>query len=137
MTQPHLVEDLNDSLSKHVEVTNLGELHWMLSIKVKQDHTAGTIHLSQWAYIDSILNHFNFADLKPLSTPMDMQVKLSSEQAPASTAEFAAMHNVPYHEAVGALKWAALATLPDISFAISTVAQFALNPGPVHWDTVK
>ena len=132
-----LVDDFKARLSKHVEVTDLGELHWMLGIEVKRDREAGTIHLSQRSYIDSILHRFNFADLKPLSTPMDVQAKLTSEQAPSTAAEFAAMRNIPYREAVGALNWAALATRPDISFAVSTVARFASNPGPAHWEAVK
>src|SRR6266404_5693883 len=68
-----LVEDFKRELGKSVEVTDLGELHWMLGIKVKRDREAGTIHLSQWAYIDAILRQFNFTDLKPLSMPMDVQ----------------------------------------------------------------
>jgi hypothetical protein len=47
------------------------------------------------------------------------------------------MHNVPYHKAIGALNWAALATQPDIAFAVATVACFASNPGPAHWEAVK
>jgi len=47
------------------------------------------------------------------------------------------MRDVPYREAVGALNWATLATRPDIAFAVATVARFAVNPGPAHWDTVK
>jgi len=131
------VTDFKAGLSKHVEVTDLGELHWMLGIEVKRDRAANTVHLSQRAYIDTILHHFNFTNLKPLSTPMDVQVKLTSEQAPASAAEFAAMRDIPYHEAVGALNWAALATHPDISFTVSTVARFTSNPGPAHWEAVK
>ncbi len=38
-----LMDDLKAGLSKHVEVTNLGELHWMLGIEVKRDWVAGTI----------------------------------------------------------------------------------------------
>lgn len=72
-----------------------------------------------------------------MSTPMDTQIRLTSEQAPKSAAEFAAMRDVPYREAVGALNWAALATRPDIAFAVATVARFAANPGPVHWDAVR
>ena len=68
---------------------------------------------------------------------MNVQVQLTSEMAPASTAEFAAIHNILYQEAVGALNWAALATRPNISFAVSTVACFASNPGPVHWGAIK
>ena len=136
-SEPRLVEAFKAGLSKYVEVTDLGELHWMLGIEVKRDRAAGTVHLSQRAYIDSILHRFNFSDLKPLSTPMDVQAKLTSEQAPASAAEFATMRDIPYREAVGALNWAALATRPDISFAVSTVARFASKPGPAHWEAVK
>jgi hypothetical protein len=76
-------------------------------------------------------------DIKSLSTPMDTQVHLSTEQAPASAANFALMRDVPYREAVGTLNWAALATRPNITFAVATVARFAANPGPVHWEAVK
>ena len=47
------------------------------------------------------------------------------------------MHNKPYREAVGALNWAALATRPNIAFAIATVTRFASNPGIAHWEAVK
>ena len=132
-----LIEDLIEGLRKHVEVTDLGELHWMLGIEIQRDRAAGTIHLSQRAYINAILRRFHLSDAKPLSTPMDPQVRLSSEQAPATAAEFAAMRDVPYREAVGALNWAALAMHPDIAFAVATVARFAAKPGPAHWEAVK
>ncbi len=47
------------------------------------------------------------------------------------------MHDVPYCEAIGALNWVALATCPDIAFAVATVTRFAANPGPAHWDAIK
>jgi Reverse transcriptase (RNA-dependent DNA polymerase) len=132
-----LIEDFKAGLRKHVEVTDLGELHWMLGLEIKRDREARTIHISQHAYIDSILRRFNFDDLKPLSTPMDTSFRLTKEQAPASAAEHAIMRHVPYREAVGALNWAALATRPDIAFAVATVARFASAPGPAHWEAVK
>jgi hypothetical protein len=49
----------------------------------------------------------------------------------------AAMRDVPYREAVSALNWAALATHPNIAFAVATVVCFASNPGPVHWEAIK
>ena len=51
----HLIEEFKAGLRKHVEVTDLSELHWMLGIKIKQNWDEGTIHLSQHAYIDLIL----------------------------------------------------------------------------------
>jgi hypothetical protein len=133
----HLIDELKASLSKHFEVTDLGELHWMLGIEVKHDHPGHLVHLSQCAYIEAILRRYHFANLKPLSTPMDHQVCLSSDQAPASAAECAMMRDVPYREAVGALNWATLVMQPDIAFAVATVACFASNPGPAHWEAVK
>ena len=109
----------------------------MLSLKVKCDHEASQIHISQHAYINSILQHFSFDELKPLSIPFDTQVCLMIEQALATTEEFAIMRNVPYYEAVSMLNWATLATHPDITFVVLTVARFSTNPGPVHWDAVK
>ena len=96
-----------------------------------------TVHLSQRSYIDSILRCFGLDDVKSVSTPFDTQVRLTLEQAPADAAEFAVMRNMPYREAVGALNWAALATCPDIAFAVSTVARFSANPGMAHWTAVK
>jgi hypothetical protein len=131
------VDALKVGLRKHVEVTDLGKLHWMLGIEVRRDRVGGTVHLSQRSYIDTIIRHYGFSDAKPVSTPFDTQVRLTLEQALADVAEFAVMCDVPYREAVGALNWAALATRPDIAFAVATVARFSANPGMVHWNTVK
>jgi hypothetical protein len=95
------------------------------------------IHLSQHMYINSILQHYNFDNLKPLSIPMDPSIRLSSDQSPTTTAEHAIMYNKPYCKAVSALNWAALTTCPDIMFAVTTVARFAAKPGIVHWEAVK
>ena len=34
-------------ITKHIEITNLGELHWLLGIEVKRNYEHRTIHLSQ------------------------------------------------------------------------------------------
>jgi hypothetical protein len=47
------------------------------------------------------------------------------------------IHDVPYHEAVSALTWAALAMHPDIAFTVTTVAHFTAKPRPAHWDAIK
>jgi hypothetical protein len=47
------------------------------------------------------------------------------------------MKKVPYREAIGSLMYAAVATRPDISFAVSALLQFLENPGQLHWEAVK
>jgi reverse transcriptase-like protein len=128
----HLVEDFKASLCRHIEVTDLGALHWMLGIEIRCDWEAGTVYLLQHVYINSILCCYYLADLKPLSTPMDTSTQLTIEQVPTSVAEHAIMCDMLYCEAIGTLNWAALATHPNIAFAVTTVACFAANPGPAH-----
>ena len=68
---------------------------------------------------------------------METSIHLSTSQSPATTAEFAQMRDVPYHEAVGSLMYASLGTRPDISFAVQTVSRFSTKPELIHWDAVK
>jgi Reverse transcriptase (RNA-dependent DNA polymerase) len=102
-TNACLVKEFKAGLCRHVKVTDLGALHWMLGIKIRCDREAGMVQLSQHMYIDSILCHYHLADLKPLSTLMDTSTQLTVEQAPTSAAEHAIMHDMPYHKAIGTL----------------------------------
>jgi len=131
-----LIIAFKHQISEHVEITDLGELHWLLSI-IKHNRERQTIHLSQCLYIDSIITQYNFQDLKPVSTPMETSTRLSTSQAPATTLEIAKMQDIPYLKAVGSLMYASLGTCPDILFAVQTVSRFSKNPGLMHWDTVK
>ena len=65
---------LNDAF----EMTDLGEIHWLLSIEIKCDREARTISLSQRVYIDTILSCFNLESANPLSTPTDPNTHLSA-----------------------------------------------------------
>ena len=47
------------------------------------------------------------------------------------------MSKIPYREAIGSLMWAAVATQPDIAFAVSLLSQFLENLGEIHWKAVK
>ena len=42
-----LIADFKAWISEHLEITDLGELHWLLGIEIKRDHECRTIHLSQ------------------------------------------------------------------------------------------
>jgi len=132
-----LVLVFKHEITQYVEITNLGELHWLLGIEIRHDRDHQTIHLSQHSYINSIIALYNFQDLKPVSMPMETSNWLSTSQAPATTLEIAKMCNIPYLEAVGLLMYASLGTCPDILFAVQTVSCFSKNPGLMHWDAVK
>src|SRR6202522_752242 len=132
-----IIDKFKIEIQKYVKITDLGELHWILGIEVCRIREDKRIMLSQRSYIDSILRRYGFDDAKPVSTPMDPNICLTSEQSPKTTEEFAKMRNIPYHEAVGSLMYASLGTRPDITFAVQTVSRFSSKPGTVHWEAVR
>ena len=120
-----------------MDITDLGDLHWILGIEVQCVREKGKILLSQHSYIDSILRRYGLEDAKPASTPMDPNVRFSSAQSPTATDDIAKMWDVPYHEAIGSLMYASLGTRLDILFVVQTLSRFTMNPGAVHWEVVK
>jgi len=133
----NLITDYKKQLNAKYLLTDLGEIHWLLGIKIMRDHEARTISLMQTTYIETILNRFSLSDAKPYTMPIVPGAIYSKSDAPADATEAAYMAKVPYREAVGSLMYAAVATRPDITFAISTLSQFLENPGHVHWEAIK
>ena len=131
------VERFKDDLRKHFEISDLGELTWLLGLKVERDRAAQTITLTQKAYIETILERFCLVEAKAATTPMDPGAILSIEQSPATHAECERMQDVPYQRGIGSLMYAATSTRPDISFLVATLSQFMWNPGSAHWEAAK
>jgi hypothetical protein len=52
---PELVVEFKEKLGSHVEVTDLGKLHWLLGIEIARDRHACTIQLLQQSYIEDIV----------------------------------------------------------------------------------
>ena len=102
-TSMHLIENFKVAITKHVEISDLGELHWILGIEVRHERENKRNFLSQRAYLNSILHRYGLDELKPVSSPMETSIKLTTAQSPSNTEEIARMHNVPYHDGVCAL----------------------------------
>jgi len=132
-----LINDFKAKISKHVGITNLGKLHWLLGMEVICNQDQHTIHLSQEYYIISILHWFNFDELKPTSTPMQTRLILSMSQIPKTMAKWAQMCDMPYCEAVRLLMYVALGICPDITYGIKTLSHYSTKLGPTHWEAVK
>ena len=132
-----LVVELKTQIRKHVKITDLSKLHWLLGIEVTRNRKERTIALSQRSYLESITRRFSFDNLKPVSTPMEPHIKLTNAQSPSTGAEYASMQHIPYREAIGSLMYAALGTHPDISYTVSTISRFSSNPGLPHWEAVQ
>ena len=68
-----LIQSYKLKIKSKYDLTDLGPIHWLLGIKITQDHENRTISFSQ-SYIDSLLRPFNFTDLRPFSTSMNPNI---------------------------------------------------------------
>ena len=68
---------------------------------------------------------------------MDPHIQLSTSQFVKSTANIAFMKQVLYCSALGSLMYLAVGIQPDITFAISMLAQFTENPGLAYWEVLE
>lgn len=130
------IEKFKSQLRERFEITDLGELGWLLGLKVERNRPARTITLSQQAYVETILQRFQMQDAKPTQTPMNPGTILSTDQSPSTHTELEDMKDVPYQRAIGSLMYAAVSTCPD-TFSVAILSQCMCNPGRAHWEAVK
>ena len=114
-------------LQNHFQTKDLGTLKYFLGIEVARSKQG--VNLCQRKYVLDLLEETGLLGAKPAETPMEPNVKLSSD-----TGE---VFEDPgrYRRLVGKLNYLTI-TRPDISFAVSVVSQFMQNPRISHWDAV-
>lgn len=106
-------------------------------MEVKRDRNARTLYLSQGKYTREILERFPTTGSDTVITPVDPKEQLTVAQCPApGSLEASEMAKIPYREAVGSLLYLAIATRPDIAYAVGQVSKYGQNPGLAHWRAV-
>ena len=128
---------VKERFKERFEVSDLGEIKWLLGHEVKYNKTARTLSISQRMYIDSLVERFELSNANSISMPMEPGTILSTDQSPSTPRLVAEMQNIPYKEIVGSFAWAALGSRPDISFPTSVLSQFLQNLGRTHWEAAK
>ena len=91
-------------------------LSYFLGIHVSVDQNYN-IHLSQTKYITETIKKFGQEESKIVSTPTDSTIWSREEEQEKDGQRF------PFQELIGSLNYIAIATRPDISFAISVLAR--------------
>jgi len=120
----HINHD-KEALRRHHQMTDLGEMGWILSIHVTRDCKKGTIALSQEKFIKETLVRYGMSEARPISTPALANkhlLKLSSPKVDTKS----------YQCALGSLIYPMLGTHPDLSYAIAALSRHTANPGPDH-----
>lgn len=109
-------------------MTDMGRLQYFLGIKL--DYNAQGIFLSQRQYATEIIERAGMADCKPLSTPADVNAKLTLEAGDRID------DPTRYRSLAGALQYLTF-TRPDIAYAVQQVCLFMHDPRQPHLNALK
>ncbi|CAG8689828.1 17371_t:CDS:2, partial [Acaulospora colombiana] len=113
-----VIQDFKDELAKRFKIRDQGPAQSILGIKIERDRPNRTITLSQPAYIQDLLDtYIGHEVFNAVSTPM-ADGKLSEKDCPTTAEEIQRMKAYPYRQVVGKLLYLAIATRPDIAFAV-------------------
>ena len=109
------IHDVKLLLKENFEMKDLGELGYFLGIEVIR--LLGGIWLLQNLYRLDMLSRYGMTGCKPISVPLEQNVKLSVEEGEL-------LEDVTvYRRIVGSLIYMTI-TKPDLSYAVGLVSQF-------------
>lgn len=130
------INEIVQRIQNKYEARDLGEITHFLGVNIMRGNE-GDIKINQEVYIQELLEKYGLQECRPAYTPLEPGNSISSENSPKIDEERQDMKKVPYRELIGSLGYVSQCTRPDISFAVSKLAQFSSNPGRKHWDEAK
>lgn len=120
---------LKSCLHKRYEISDLGEINSYLGIRITRDRSKRRLEIDQAGYIKDVIDRFNMTDANPHNTPLpagaDVHLVRNTEEASQADIK-------QYQSLIGSLLYVQIGTRPDISFAVSRLAQYAANPSAHH-----
>ena len=123
------MKQIKKSLASHLQMNDMGKLHYCLGIHVEQDEQQQCLWIHQKQYICNMLEKYSLSEAKVISTPADINVKLDGISKK--------INSVTYQSMVGSLLYAAIVTCPDIAQAVGVVSKFFSQPTEAHLTAVK
>eukprot|EP00171_Calliarthron_tuberculosum_P001876 IDg1876t1 len=124
------LSSIKSKLASRFKMKDCGRASICLGLEIRNDPNGKKIFLSQKRYAEKILGRFGMLNSKPISTPMDQQVSLDNLKGEL-------VDPTLYRQAIGSLMYLSVGTRPDITFAVSRLAQYVENPTKQLWTLVK
>jgi hypothetical protein len=125
-------DDVVTRFGKKYPIKNLGGIRWYLCCCVKRERRVGLLHMSQGAFARQVLAEAGMEDCKPVRTPaVGYLVPLTGESL------FAGELAKRQGRITGMLLYLAVATRPDISFAVGQLCKFISKPSLAVWKYTK
>lgn len=115
-------------LNNNFEIKDF-EAKCFLGLEINQ-HGDGSIHIHQSAYACKVLDRFQMMSSHAVAVPADPNQILCATKAHEQS-------SFPYRQAIGSVMYLAIATRPDISYAVGRCSRFMENPAQIHVNAVK
>lgn len=129
---------IKSQLSQLFEMTDMGEAHYILGLKITRNRSARQLSLSQQEYVRRVVERYGMTSCNPASTPLTTGTVLSQRDCPSTPPTTpVTIHGHTYASVVGALMYAMLGTRPDLAYAVGCLSRFNSNPGVTHVAALK
>ena len=132
---PVWLHDFNVIKSKY-KVTDLGNVDWILNMKITRNRTSGTLTLSQEAYVKQLLleHGYDINTVRTTDNPCDNTI---ANGATSHSELLNAKEHSIYRSIIGGLSYAALMTRIDICYAVSFLSRALAAPTQKHLIAAK
>lgn len=121
---------IKSELGKLFQMKDLKEVKHFLGMDIHRDYQNQIMEISQAGYAEKILKRFGMSESKPVSTPLDPNVRWVKSNDDELTSH-------PFKELLGCLQYLALVSRPDISAAVNILSKYQASPSNAHWTGLK
>ena len=123
---------LRSKIENKVEIFNLGNSRFFLSMQINRDRNNNKLFLSQFKYINELLVKFEIIGDKPIYSPTIQGIRLEK------SLEQASVKNIKkYQQQIESLMYLITSTRLDLAFAVSNCAKYMSNPNKEHFNTLN
>jgi hypothetical protein len=129
------LSQLKIALNKKYKLNDMGRVSKFLGIRFKR--YSDRLELDLEEYVEKMLSKFGMTRCAVTDNPTVTSVVLSKDQCPSTEEEVKEMSNIPYRELIGSLLFASCTIVPEITAAVSRLAEYMHNPGQMHWHEAK
>ncbi|CAG7719483.1 unnamed protein product [Allacma fusca] len=123
-----VLSSLMDGIQQTFKITK-GSPTSYVGLEITRKGETGPISITQKKYIVDLLEKYNMSSCKPASVPLQPDTELTPIEPTDDS--------YPYRQIIGSLLFLAKCSRPDISVAVSKLAQFLNCYGEPHWKAAK
>ena len=125
---PSMFEKFKRAMTQEFEMTDIGLMSYYVGIEVKQMKEG--IFVSQERYVKEVLEKFNMINSKPVTTPIEVGIKLSKYE------DGDVVNPTYFKSLIGSLRYLTNRR-PDILYSVGLVSRYMEAPTTTHFKAAK